>query len=369
MNVAVVGCGQLARMLALAGWPMGYRFSFLAMPGENRGCVEGLGTIVEFQPEQSMEELYEAMGKPDVVTVEREHLDVELLKAFQPFCAVCPSPDAVKICQHRGREKRFLNGIGIPTAPFKLAANDDELRQGIAEMGFPVLVKTCEEGYDGYGQWMLRTEEDFAELMALDSRPELVIEGLVKFEREVSLVAARNTEGEVAFYPLTENYHSNGILLTSIVPAELPSPELVEQAEEIGRKVLDAMDYVGVLAIELFVTDEGLVVNELAPRVHNSGHWTQALNVSSQFENHLRAITSLGLGNTQPSQCVGMVNLLGCRPTKAQQSLSNVQVHQYNKSLRPGRKVGHLNLWNDDRAQLLDQLNSIKQDLYGPDSV
>ncbi|MFY0678288.1 MAG: 5-(carboxyamino)imidazole ribonucleotide synthase [Neptuniibacter sp.] len=366
MHVAIVGCGQLARMMALAGWPMGHRFTFLADQGEGIDCVKGLGEIVYYTPEIELEglALFQALGNPDVVTVEREHVNVPLLNTLKPYCSVYPDPDAIKYCQHRGREKTFLNSLGIQTAPFHLANNADELNTGVKALGFPVFVKTCEEGYDGYGQWVLKNDEDLNDLVAkADNLPEVVIEGRVDFDREVSLIAARDASGECVFYPLTENLHRNGILWSSLAPADAPA-ELHAKAKDIADKVLNALEYVGVIAIEMFQAGDELLVNELAPRVHNSGHWTQGAGICSQFENHLRAICGLGLGHTINSQHAGMVNLLGIEAPKEIISESNVQHHVYNKSLRPGRKVGHLNLVSDDRHTLEVKLKRIRETLY-----
>ncbi|MCV6610709.1 MAG: 5-(carboxyamino)imidazole ribonucleotide synthase [Amphritea sp.] len=359
MRVAVFGAGQLARMMALAGWRLGVSFSYIALPGENVQCVDDLGDVVELTPELRGEALYEALGKPTVVTVEKEHVDLEVLRSLEPFCPVAPSPKAISFTQHRGREKTFLNDNGIPTAPFRLANSPESLRAGVAELGLPVLVKSCEEGYDGKGQWRLKEQADLDALMQDPAaHKELIIEGFINFDREVSLVAVRNAKGECAFYPLTENEHNNGILETSVAPAT-NSEALTEQAEDIAHKILDELGYVGVLAIELFVTGDKLLVNELAPRVHNSGHWTQSAGISSQFDNHIRAIVGLPLGETKPAVNVAMVNLLGHTVSRDLLNKGNVELHQYNKSLRPGRKVGHVNLWNIDRDALLQQMEEI----------
>lgn len=362
MHIAIVGTGQLARMMALAGWRLGFTFSFLAEPGENPLGVAELGTVVERTPELTGEALYNALGKPVSVTVEREHVDVELLKTLQPFCQVSPSPEAIGISQHRGREKSYMNSIGISTAPFKLANSPQTLQQAVQAIGFPAFVKSCEEGYDGRGQWKLDTEAQLTELLdTLPAEFDFVVEGMVHFDTEVSQIAARNKDGECVFYPLTENQHRNGILISSIAPAELSSPELSQKAEAIAKHMLNEMDYVGVLSIEFFVVGDQLLVNEIAPRVHNSGHWTQAAGICCQFENHLRSITPLTLGDTRPAAYTGMINLLGESVSSELMKQGNVQLHQYNKSLRPGRKVGHINVWHIDRQKLKDQLKTIRQ--------
>lgn len=364
MQITIVGCGQLARMLALSGWRLGFTFSFLATPGENRQCVEGLGEIIELTPNLEGEALYQALGQPQVVTVEKEHIDTEILKRLQPFCAVYPKPDAIEISQHRGREKSFLNSIGIPTAPFRLTDSRDSLEKAIHALGFPVLVKSCEEGYDGRGQWKIENQTQLDLLLGDEaSNRELVVEEIVHFDQEVSLIAARTADGRCALYPVTENQHKHGILVSSIAPAEMSDATLPLQAKQYALRILDQLDYVGILSIEFFVMGDQLLVNELAPRVHNSGHWTQAAGICSQFENHLRSITGLTLGNTTPSTFTGMINLLGSSVDSSILNRGNIELHQYNKSLRPNRKVGHINLWNIDRNKLLTEMDEIERTL------
>ncbi|MGB0663313.1 MAG: 5-(carboxyamino)imidazole ribonucleotide synthase [Pontibacterium sp.] len=365
MHVAIIGCGQLARMMALAGWNMNVTFSFLAEPNEGTDCVKGLGTIVQRTPELTGEALYKALGEPDVVTVEREHVDTALLDSVAPFCPAHPNPRAIEVTQHRGREKDFISKLGIKTAPYKKANGKDSLAAAIAEMGLPVIVKSSEEGYDGKGQWKLDTDADTQAFLAEDGLDrDFVVEGLVAFEREVSIITARSASGVCSAYPLAENDHKGGILITSIAPADADSGELSEKASNIAKTLIEALDYVGILSIELFVVGDELVVNELAPRVHNSGHWTQAADVTSQFENHLRAILDLQLGNTQPTGHSAMVNVLG-RSLKAEWlTANNVQLHDYNKSPRPGRKVGHLNIYSNDRDTLVTQMNELRALVY-----
>ncbi len=361
MHIAIVGSGQLARMMTVAGWRLGCSFSFLAENGENTSCVEGLGDIVQIDHHSTPQALYEALGKPDVVTVEKEHVDIELLKSLQTHCPVHPNPEAIAVTQHRGREKTFLNDIGVPTAGFKVINNKADLQQAVAHMGFPVLVKTCTEGYDGRGQWKLDNTEDLDNLLVDFPALELIVEAFVPFDCEVSIIAARSPSGESQCYPLTENKHRNGILESSIAPAQLPANTLPQAAKDLALTILDKLDYVGVLSIELFVKDDQLLVNELAPRVHNSGHWTQSAGICSQFENHIRGITQQPLGNTDVKTHVAMINLLGQSVSQNVLNQGNVEIHHYNKSIRPNRKVGHINVWNIDRERLLSQVDAIKQ--------
>lgn len=365
MHVAIIGAGQLARMLALAGWRLGARFTFYADEAENTSCVEGLGTIVTASPGIEGEGLFEALGQPDVVTVEREGVDVELLKSLNPHCAVHPCPEGVFIAQNRGREKRFANELGVKTAPFELVNDESDLHSAVTKLGFPCLLKSCEDGYDGKGQWKFESSEDVASFLAEEGiKTELILEGFVAFDKEVSLVASRSTSGECAFYPLTENVHRNGILIHSIAPAELPSSKLQEKAEKYAELMLNKLDYAGILSIEFFVVGDELVINELAPRVHNSGHWTQGAGIASQFENHVRAITGKPLGQTEPAMFAAMLNLLGVRAKLDEIFKGNVQLHEYNKSLRPNRKVGHINLWHLDREKLKQQLAELEAAVY-----
>lgn len=366
MHVAFIGCGQLARMMALAGWPMSLTFSFVADPNENTSCVKGLGDIISKYDYPSAQELYQALGQPDVITVEREHVDCDLLDELAEFCHIHPNPSAIRIAQHRGREKNFLRQQGIATVDFDITSSKQEMLTTLASLRLPLLVKTCEEGYDGRGQWKLDNQQDIERM--LDEAPlaqDLIIERLANFDREVSIVVARSANGDIATYPLAENLHSNGILITSIAPAADPQSALAQQAADIAKKTIQKLNYVGVLSIEFFEVDGALLVNELAPRVHNSGHWTQAAEVASQFENHLRAITGANLGQTHCDHGhYAMLNLLGVDVTQQQLTAENTQLHNYNKTIRPGRKVGHINIWGEDRTELKKQLEALRNQVY-----
>ena len=366
MHIAIIGCGQLARMMALEGLRMGFSFSFLAEPGEGRNCVNGLGSIVENKENLTAEELFKALGEPDVVTVEREHVDTPLLESLTPFSKVSPNTKSIEACQHRGREKNFLNSLGIGTAPFCLADSAESLKTAVQEVGLPVIVKTCGEGYDGKGQWKIDDEKEFKNLLAeLNDYNDWIVEKVINFEKEVSIIAARSSNGECSFYPITENDHQGGILVSSIAPAELSSDALSQEATQAAAKILEELDYIGVLSIEFFVVGDKLLVNEMAPRVHNSGHWTQAGGICSQFENHLRCITGMTPGSTTPISNTGMVNLLGKIVDKHEAIESNMQLHDYNKAAQPKRKMGHINIWNTDRQALINKINTLKDTLYG----
>ncbi|MEJ6526800.1 MAG: 5-(carboxyamino)imidazole ribonucleotide synthase [OM182 bacterium] len=359
-------------MLSLAGWPLGLKFSFLAEPGDTGDCVRGLGALVPmpdgFEAMAITElaaKVYASLEKPDVITVEKESVPVDLLEALKKHCAVYPDPKAVRICQNRGCEKEFIEGVGAAMAPKIVVNTAAELKLAIEQLGFPVIVKTCEDGYDGLNQWKMDTAGDLKEFLeSRDSIVESVVEKRVNFSREISLILVRAADGRTASYPATQNWHEGGILRASLAPAQDIDEGLAKQIEDLTERVLDNIDYVGVLAIECFVVDGKLLVNELAPRVHNSGHWTQQGAATSQFENHLRAIAGLPLGSTEVHGFAGMVNLLGVE-INAQTALKpNAFFHTYNKSVRPNRKVGHINIVHNDAEAMKKQLDATIAAIY-----
>ena len=357
MHIAIIGCGQLARMLALSGWSMGIRFSFLADEHEDARCVEGLGIVVRQQQGDSPEDVFVALGKPDIITIEKEAVDGGLLQALNAHCQVFPRPQNVHLIQHRARQKEFLRDNAIPTAPFLHISDKQQLLAAAEHLGLPLVLKSCQNGYDGQQQWHLH---DANELHSFIDGPEQISDAIAEkklsFTQEVSLILARNEQGQMVTYSPTENSHSNGTLTLSIAPARLLSKQHVQQLNDIATAITHALDYVGVLAIECFVLNEQIVVNELAPRVHNSGHWTQDGAASSQFENHLRAISGRALGSTENLGHTAMLNLLGCEPPKALTSHPHAHLHWYNKTLKTGRKMGHVNLLYQNFSQLESDL-------------
>ncbi|WNO11507.1 5-(carboxyamino)imidazole ribonucleotide synthase [Teredinibacter sp. KSP-S5-2] len=358
MHVAIIGGGQLARMLALAGWPMGIKFSFLVEQDESIQCVEGLGTIVRLDSSHTPQQIFEDLGQPDLVTVERESVDVVLLKGLGEFCPAYPNERAVWLSQNRIREKEFLRSLSIPTADFFGFHGGDSIE---SQISMPVVIKSTEFGYDGKHQWLIKTEDDLKAFQALGLEGEFIAESWVPFDKEVSMIAARSVNGEVCCYPLTENVHKQGILSTSIAPAEGLTDALENKAEGYAQKILEEMDYVGVLAVECFQVGDQLLVNELAPRVHNSGHWTQNGSLNSQFENHLRALCGFPLGDTSVSGYTGMVNILGGNKLPSSEELiaSHANVHWYNKTPKMGRKLGHVNLNYADLGELKQAMQAV----------
>lgn len=368
MRVAIIGCGQLARMLALAGKPMGIGFCFVACDGESVECVEGLGDVIHL-PAGPVDAaaLYGAMGWPDVVTVERENISIDLLGKLQNHCPVHPNPEAVGHCQNRLRERRLLRSLNIATAPFVEALTGAEVEAAANKLGLPVVVKDARSGYDGKHQWRIHSAEALHTFLREHSQGEWLVEKWVAFDREVSLIAARSTSGETAVYPVIQNWHDNGVLRHSLAPAGHLDTEQENVLVGHMSALLEALDYVGILTVECFLEGRHIMVNELAPRVHNSGHWTHCANVTSQFENHLRAILGLPLGDTRLDGCAGMVNMLGVLPGPAcYAALSGrTALHWYDKRPRPGRKLGHVAVAGPDRGSVLRHLHKLHVALYG----
>lgn len=381
MRVAVIGGGQLARMMALNGLRLGLQFSFLVEPDESTQCVDNLGEKVVWDlvellndgSEAAFHDLFNALGRPQVITVEKEAVPVDLLRGLAQFTAVHPNPDSVYQTQHRAREKQLLSRLSIPTASFKVASTFADVRAAYAEFGLPLFIKAVESGYDGKNQWQIHSVADLESFERESPAGPWVVEKHVRFDREASLIGARSASGETVFYPLTENLHRRGILIRSIAPAPNLGADTERNAQDYMQRLFAELNYVGVLAMECFVCGDDLLVNELAPRVHNSGHWTMDAGICSQFENHLRAIMDWPLGNTQPNGPKGMVNILGSRDLTKHQPrhpgpswLSDAGTfHWYNKTDRPGRKLGHINIAHEDLATLQTLLAAQDEQLYG----
>ncbi|MFT4929792.1 MAG: 5-(carboxyamino)imidazole ribonucleotide synthase [Phenylobacterium sp.] len=366
MHIAIVGCGQLSRMLALAGIPMGIKFSFLNdNKDQDTRCVDGLGHVVGLDAVwQSVDDtatLYQALGEPDHITIEKEHVNSDLLAALNLFCPIYPKVSAIKTCQHRHSQKRLLTSLSIATSPYLYGIC---ARQAMQQLDLPLVVKSCREGYDGKNQWLLKTPEDveqFDLMVAQDAQQnsalsEYIIEAWLPFEKEVSLISARSVGGEIIHYPLTENSNENGMLKRSIAPALHIPEQTVQLAQANMEKLLIELDYVGVLAMECFMVEGELIVNELAPRVHNSGHWTQVGSLTCQFENHLRAIGGSALGSTELLGIAGMVNLVGIEKPPLDVLSKSSKLYWYNKLIREQRKLGHINYLAKDFDSLSHQM-------------
>jgi len=364
MKIAIVGCGQLGRMLAEAAISLGHKLSFLADIGEQTRCVEEYGKVVRYVPGSSVGNIYDMLGRPDVVTIEKENVSVALLKALKSYCAVYPNPDAVYVSQNRIREKNFLNNRGLPVAPYSVLNSSRDLSESIRSFRFPVFIKHAEMGYDGKNQWKIKDHQALKKISEEYSGTPLVMEQGVEYLYEASLIAVRSVDGDIRCYPLTQNQHSDGILIGSFVSEQASNTEHLLPACHYIEILLKTWDYVGVLTVELFITDTGVLINEIAPRVHNSGHWTQTAHLCSQFENHIRAITGSKLGETNLKGSAGMVNLLGVNDLPVGLK-STHQVYLYPKALKPGRKMGHVNIVSGSSVEILNQMETLSELLYG----
>jgi 5-(carboxyamino)imidazole ribonucleotide synthase len=337
-------------MLALAGYPLGLRFRFLdPTPNAPAGALADQ-VVGDYDNPNALGVLAK---DTTVITYEFENVPVAATNVLARYVPVFPPGAALADAQDRLREKTLFQQLGIPTTPFAAVDSYEQLHEAIARIGLPAVLKTRRLGYDGKGQMVLRTPEDMEPAWnALGSAP-LILEGFVTFERELSVLAVRNRGGEAAFYPLVENTHRDGILYRSLAPAPGLTSDLQASAEDYAMRVLDHLHYVGVLAIELFQVGDTLLANEMAPRVHNSGHWTIEGAETSQFENHLRAILGWPLGSTRATGYSAMVNLLGTTPNPAGVlAVPGIHLHLYGKEPRPGRKLGHVTLCADDRDTL-----------------
>jgi 5-(carboxyamino)imidazole ribonucleotide synthase len=357
VTVGILGGGQLGRMIALAGYTLGQRFVFLDPSADSSAGHVGNLRVGAYDDEERLSEL---ARKSDVVTYEFENVPVSSARFLNELVPVYPPPAALEVSQDRLDEKRFFERLGIPTAPFRAVSSREELERAIAEMGLPVVVKTRRFGYDGKGQWFLRTEADAARVWDALGAASLIVEGFVPFEREMSILGVRGKDGSVRFWPLVENEHRDGILRLSIPASDAWTPELQTRAERHATDVMNALGYVGVLAIELFLVDGALVANEMAPRVHNSGHWTIEGAETSQFENHVRAIVGAPLGSTRLVAPCAMLNVIGKMPPRERVlAVEGAHLHAYGKDAAPGRKIGHVTIRATSRAELCAKVEDL----------
>lgn len=358
-TIGIIGGGQLGRMMALAGHNLGLRFCCLE-PGADSPMGQVAPQITGDYDDSA--KLIELAGRCSVITYEFENVPITAAMYLARIVPVYPPPLALEMSQDRWHEKSCFKQLGIPTPAFARVSGADDLEEGIAAVGgLPAVLKTRRFGYDGKGQWVLRAQADVAhaqnDLLKHEVTTGYIAESFVPFTRELSIIAVRGINGESAFYPLVENQHRDGILRVSRAPA-LGAPQAL--AEDYARRVLTHLNYVGVLAIEFFEQDSYLIANEMAPRVHNSGHWTQDGATTSQFENHVRAITGLPLGTTAVRGCAAMVNLIGTTPeSSAILAIPDAHLHLYGKSPRPGRKLGHVNLVTPDITMLEQRIAAI----------
>ena len=347
MKIGIIGAGQLGQMLALAGFPLALQFRFLDSSPESPGAQVAPIVVGAFD---DIEALRKLAGEVDVVTYEFENVPVAALHEMAATRPCFPPVDALRVSQDRILEKELFGRLGVPTPPYRAVDTLADLEAGVAALGLPCVLKTRRLGYDGRGQRVLKKRSDVGPAWeALGSVP-LILEGFVKFDREVSIVGARSTRGETRAYPIVTNTHREGILRVTVAPTR--DARLQRAAEGHLRRVLDHFGYAGVLTIEFFVAGGRLIANEMAPRVHNSGHWTIEGAVTSQFENHLRAILGMPLGDTSPVGHAAMVNYIGSMPDRDRVlALPGAHHHDYGKAPRANRKLGHCTVVAPTAAQ------------------
>ncbi len=344
-TIGILGGGQLGRMSALAAARLGYKCHIYAPEPDSPGMqVAATHTVAPYEDAAALARFAAAV---DVVTFEFENVPAATLAALEPLAPCRPGVEVLRICQDRLLEKAFLESAGVPVAPWRAVHTEAELTAAVAELGLPAVLKTTRLGYDGRGQAVLRTPEDLAPAFARLSPKPLILEAFVPFVAELSGVAARGADGQVAVYDAVENRHAHHILDLSFAPARLPSPT-AEAARQHVARVAEALGLVGVLALELFLLPDGtLLGNEIAPRPHNSGHWTMDACAASQFEQHIRAVAGLPLAAPTRHHDAVMKNLVGAEGLALWPQLlaaPDVVPHLYGKAeARPGRKLGHAN--------------------------
>lgn len=367
-TIGVMGGGQLGRMFAIAARRMGYRIHIFS-PEENGPAAQlaDLSTVADYTDEASVRRF---ASEVDVITFEFENIPVQSVDWCTEHCEVRPAGSILHMAQNRLREKNFLSGAGIPIAPFRAIRSAHELADAIERVGRPAILKTAAFGYDGKGQQTITARDDFDEIWAASSADELVLEGAVDFDKEVSVLVARAPDGSMETFPVCENLHRNHILDITVVPARV-SARIETAARDLARAIAEKLELVGLLAVEMFLKRDGeLLVNELAPRPHNSGHWTIEACATSQFEQQVRAVCGLPLGSTEILQPVAMANLLGDVWQGGEPDWSRalqvpgVHLHLYGKrEPRPRRKMGHLTGFGDDADDAVARVSQARSDL------
>ncbi len=342
-TIGILGGGQLGRMLALAAARLGLRAHIYDPAPDGPGAqVAHRATVAGFEDAEALAAFARSV---DVVTYEFENIPTGALDAVEAFCPLHPSRRSLEISQDRLTEKRFLQDLGLAVAPFAPVDGPGDLRPAIRHTGLPAILKTRRFGYDGKGQARIDGADAAERALAALAGAPAVLEGVVPFEREISVIGARGADGAVACFDPSENRHEGGILRRTTVPAAIPA-SLATDAVLLTGRILNALGHVGVLGVELFVTRGGLIVNEIAPRVHNSGHWTQNGCLIDQFEQHIRAIAGWPLGDGRRHADVTMDNLIGedIARLDALRAEPGAALHLYGKgATRPGRKMGHVN--------------------------
>jgi 5-(carboxyamino)imidazole ribonucleotide synthase len=359
MRVGIIGAGQLGQMLGFAAQRLGISCRFLA-PAEDPPAADA-GEVIR-RPFDDADALAELAADCDVITYEFENVPVEALLTIAGRVPVFPPPEALRNAQDRLAEKRLFDELQIPLPRYRAVDSLDDLQAAIDAIGLPLVLKTRRFGYDGKGQYLVRTRDDIDGAWRELGGAALIAEEWLDFDYEVSAIGARSPGGEFVMYPLTRNEHADGILRRSRAPVDAPALE--DKARGYLHALLDHLEYVGVLALELFVSGDRLLANEFAPRVHNSGHWTIEGAATSQFENHLRAVTNQPLGPTACRGHAGMLNLIGTIPQAARQlRIPGCWLHDYGKQPREGRKLGHITVVADSAGERDERLRQLEVSL------
>jgi len=344
MRIGIIGAGQLGQMLGYAARDLDVECRFVD-PSDTPPAAD-CGEVIQ-KPFDDAGALAELAATCDVVTYEFENVPVEALHKIEGKVPVYPPAAALRHAQDRLDEKRLFDQLDIPLPGYRTIDSHEDIVTAADQLGLPLVIKTRRLGYDGKGQFVIRERKDIDDAWKALGGNSLIAEQWVNFDYEVSAIGARNVDGDIVIYPLSRNVHEDGILRTSRSPVD--APELADRAETYVRRLLGHLDYVGVLALELFVCDNDLMANEFAPRVHNSGHWTIEGAATSQFENHLRAVLNKPLGSTASVGHAGMINLIGDIPDSVR-SLERGVLHDYGKPPRPGRKLGHITVTTETAA-------------------
>jgi 5-(carboxyamino)imidazole ribonucleotide synthase len=345
-RVGIIGGGQLAQMLALSVRPMGVQCVVLD-PDESccaRSCCEQI--VADYDNENGLTQLAESC---DVVTYEFENVPSKAAQHISALKPIHPNPDALGFAQDRHLERTMFRDLGIAIPNYRVVDDVETLRSALEDLGTPAILKARTMGYDGKGQVLINDIANAGGALQTIGNVPAILDQFVEFKRELSIIATRSQSGEIMYYPLSENVHRGGILRLSKAPARDVSPALVDQSKHAVKQILEHFDYVGTLAVEFFQVGDGdqatLVANEIAPRVHNTGHWTIEGTQTSQFENHMRAVMGIELGSSEPVGSSAMINIIGQEPRAgALASMPDAHVHMYGKSPRAGRKIGHVTL-------------------------
>ncbi|WP_026567600.1 5-(carboxyamino)imidazole ribonucleotide synthase [Bacillus sp. UNC41MFS5] len=364
-TIGILGGGQLGRMISIAGRNMGYRFITLD-PTPNSPC----GQVADFQitaPYTELKAVKDLAESSDVITYEFENVDSTITSILETTSYVPQGSELLKITQNRILEKSTLKSFNVRVAPFLVIHSDNDIETAIDRMGFPYIMKTATGGYDGKGQWVIKSRDDIPIAIEAWQKAglDMIIEQFIPFSKEISVIVARNTQGQTKTFPVVENIHINNILHQSFVPARITDEQRI-QAETEALKIADSLQVVGLIAIEMFLTNDGeIIVNELAPRPHNSGHYSMDACITSQFEQHIRAICGLPLGDTTLLSPIIMVNILGQHLNKVLDKIEKLpptaKLHLYGKKESvENRKMGHINFLGSNLEQIDKQIKDLR---------